>query len=206
MTARPAVGHIIYFIRHGETDWNTQGRLQGQRDVPLNRMGRRQAEEAGAVLRTLVDDLGALEFVASPLARTRETMERLRDTLGLNPSDYRLDPRLKEISFGRWEGSTWKEIRRRDPVAWMLRNGNRWGFVPPGGESYADLAIRIAPFLADTTRDTVIVSHGGVARAMLARIAGLPTHEATDIPIWQGKVLVVGRDAFRWVPADDHCA
>ena len=68
----------IYFIRHGETDWNAEARLQGQRDVPLNDLGRVQAEEAGRRLRELVGRPEDLDYVASPLGRARETMERLR--------------------------------------------------------------------------------------------------------------------------------
>src|SRR3954463_14447361 len=95
-----ALTHTLYFIRYGETDWNAEARLQGQRDIPLNGFGRAQAEEAGARLRGLVLRCEELDYVASPLGRTRETMERLRETIGLAPPTYRLDDRLKELTFG----------------------------------------------------------------------------------------------------------
>ena len=85
----------LYVVRHGETDWNAEARLQGHQDVPLNGLGRVQAEEAGARLRRAVADYRDLDYVASPLSRARETMERLRATLGLEPSAYRVDERLK---------------------------------------------------------------------------------------------------------------
>ena len=97
---------VIYFVRHGETDWNAEARLQGQRDIPLNPRGRVQAEEAGLRLRRLVGRVEDLDYVASPLGRTRDTMERLRGALGLDPSAYRLDDRLVELTFGDWEGLT----------------------------------------------------------------------------------------------------
>src|SRR4051794_29820914 len=79
-----ALTHTLYFIRHGETDWNAEARLQGQRDVPLNDFGRVQAEEAGARLRGLVLHYEDLDYVASPLSRTRETMERMREAIALS--------------------------------------------------------------------------------------------------------------------------
>jgi probable phosphoglycerate mutase len=171
----------IYFIRHGETDWNAEARLQGQRDVPLNDRGRVQAEAAAAQLAALVPDPVALHYVASPLGRTRETMERLRAALGLDAAAYQVDDRLKELTFGGWEGLTWKEVRARDPRGAAARERDKWGFVPPGGESYADLLQRIAPVFDAMVSDTVVVSHGGVARAALA-LRGAVEREAAPSP------------------------
>jgi broad specificity phosphatase PhoE len=188
----------IYFVRHGETDWNLVARLQGQKDIPLNDLGRVQAEEAGRRLRGLVERCDDLDYVASPMDRTRETMERLRDAIGLEPTGYRLDERLVELTFGDWEGLTWKELRRRHPEAAAARQRDKWGYVPPRGESYAMLAERVRPVLEDLTRDTVMVSHGGVARALLALLGGVPAREAASVDIWQGKVLVIRGPHHRW--------
>ena len=94
----------IYFIRHGETDWNLEGRLQGQKDIPLNDVGRVQAEETGRKLQALAPHYEDLAYVASPMTRTRETMEILSRTLGLHPEAYKLDERLGELTFGAGEG------------------------------------------------------------------------------------------------------
>jgi broad specificity phosphatase PhoE len=193
--ARP----ILYFVRHGETDWNAEGRLQGQQDIPLNALGRVQAEEAGLRLHRLVGDVGHLDYVASPLGRTRETMERLRAAVGLDPSDYRLDPRLVELTFGEWEGMTWKEVRKAAPQLAAARERDKWGYVPPGGESYAMLAERVRPVLADLSRDTVVVAHGGVARALLSAACGVSSRHAASLDIWQGKVLVIAGRTHEWV-------
>lgn len=191
----------LYLVRHGETDWNAQGRLQGQRDVPLNGLGRTQAETAGRRLGELLADPCALDYVASPLGRTRATMEGLRGALALDPAAYRLDPRLKEIAFGDWEGSTWKEIRRRDPARARARDLDRWGYVPPGegAESYAILAERVLPVVAELTAPAVIVSHGGVTRALLVALGHLAAREAPAFDVWQGRVLVVDAAGWRWV-------
>ncbi|MET0743284.1 MAG: histidine phosphatase family protein [Microvirga sp.] len=189
----------LYFIRHGETDWNLEGRLQGQKDIPLNDVGRVQAEEAGRRLRALVPRYEDLDYVCSPMTRTRETMEILREAIGLHPGSYRLDERLVELTFGDWEGLTWKEVRTRDPRLAAARERDKWGYVPPGGgESYAMLAARVGPILDDMTRDTVVVAHGGVARALLSVACGVSTRHAAGIDIWQGKVLVIDGRRHRW--------
>jgi probable phosphoglycerate mutase len=189
----------IYFIRHGETDWNLEGRLQGQKDIPLNDLGRVQAEEAGRRLRNLVPLFEDLDYVASPMLRTRETMERLREAIGLYPNHYRLDDRLVELTFGAWEGMTWKEVRKSEPQLATLRERDKWNYAPPGGgESYAMLADRVRPILDDLTRETVLVAHGGVARAFLAVACGVSTRHAASIDIWQGRVLVIEGRRHRW--------
>lgn len=190
----------IYFIRHGETDWNLEGRLQGQKDIPLNDLGRVQAEEAGRRLRTICPLYEDLAYAASPMRRTRETMEILREAIGLHPEGYRLDERLIEITFGAWEGMTWKEVRRAEPQLAALRERDKWNYAPPGGgESYAMLVDRIRPVLDDLTRDTVVVAHGGVARAFLSVCCGISSRQAASMDIWQGRVLVFEGRNHRWV-------
>jgi probable phosphoglycerate mutase len=191
-------GVTIYFVRHGETDWNREGRLQGQQDIPLNAVGRFQAGEAGARLRGLAESCGELDYVASPLERTRRTMEGMRAAIGLDAVSYRQDERLKELSFGAWEGLTWKEVRASDPNGAAARERDKWGFVPPGGESYALLAERLEPVVAELRRDGVMVSHGGVARVLLALLCGVSRAEAPRVDIWQGRVLVIEGGRFRW--------
>jgi probable phosphoglycerate mutase len=188
----------IYFIRHGETDWNVEGRLQGQQDIPLNGRGRVQADEAGRRLRGLVERVEDLDYVASPMTRTRETMDLLRTAIGLYPTGYRLDARLVELTFGAWEGMTWKEVRKAEPQLAAQRERDKWGYAPPGGESYAMLADRVRPILDDLSRETVIVAHGGVARAFLAVACGVSTRHAAGIDIWQGKVLVIEGRKHSW--------
>jgi broad specificity phosphatase PhoE len=98
----------IYYIRHGETEWNALGRLQGTQDVPLNDLGRRQAAKAGIILAGLFARDGrsetSLDFVASPLVRARATMELVRGTLKLPSDQYAIDDRLREIAYGQWDG------------------------------------------------------------------------------------------------------
>ncbi|GEP11344.1 histidine phosphatase family protein [Methylobacterium gnaphalii] len=191
----------IWFVRHGQTDWNAQRRLQGQRDIDLNATGLAQAAEAGARLRAVAGPrLAAAAFVSSPLLRTRRTMETLRATLDLPPDQYRTDPRLMEIGFGAWEGSTWAEIRRWDPSGAAARDRDRWNYQPKGvgAESYAMLAGRVGAMLAEFEGPAVIVAHGGVARAALVALGHLDTYAAVRLGIRQGKILVIEPDGWRW--------
>ncbi len=164
------MSRTIYHIRHGQTDWNLAARLQGSQDIPLNATGQAQADANGAMLaghfREAGRDPASLAFVASPLGRSRETMERVRRACGLDPADYRVVPDLREVSFGRFEGLTYADIERLDPAAGAEIRRDKWHFLPPEGESYVMLAARIAAWWASTAGDMVIVSHGGVFRAL----------------------------------------
>ena len=193
--------HRLIFIRHGETDWNAGGRLQGQHDIPLNGRGRDQAASAGREARKYIarECLTDLRYVASPLSRTRDTMELARGAMGLEPKDYALDPRLMELSFGRWEGLIWPEVKAMDPWAAKAREGDKWLFQPPGGESYAMLADRLRPWLATVTGDMVVVSHGGVARVLMAMIGGISISDAPMMDIHQGRVLIFQDGSRRWL-------
>lgn len=193
-----ALAHRLYLVRHGETDWNREGRLQGGQDIPLNALGRRQAAQAAAKLRALVADFGRLDFIVSPMGRARETMDILRSELGLPVAGYVVEERLRELTFGVWEGFTWREIRKSERELAQARQRDKWGFVPPQGESYAMLAERIRPVLAALSRDTVMVSHGGVARAVLALVGATSTRDAALVEIWQGKILVVEGGRAEW--------
>ena len=97
------------------------------------------------------DAIAALEaaeaFIASPLIRTRQTMELARAALGLPPARYALEPALKELTFGEWEGLTWPQVAKRDPAGARAREADKWNFAPPDGESYAMLAARLQPWL-----------------------------------------------------------
>jgi probable phosphoglycerate mutase len=185
---------LFYFVRHGETDWNAEGRLQGQRDTPLNAVGCGQATACGAILRDLLAREGrdprGFDYVASPLVRARKTMELVRAELGLDVADYRTDGRLAELSFGRWEGLTFAEVKRNaaDVQALAAREHDKWGFRPPGGESYADLLGRVRQWHMNVAGDAIVVAHGGVARTLIVHFGIEPAAAAPVHSIEQGVV------------------
>lgn len=185
---------ILYFIRHGETDFNVEQRLQGQYETSLNARGRVQAQQCGDLLGALFerDGRGPADYgyVSSPLLRASETMRLVRTGLGLDATGFALDDRLKEISYGQWEGLTLPEIEARDPHVLARREEDKWGFAPPGGESYRDIAARVASWYATVTGDTVVTAHGGVARALMANFCILPKEEAAHAEVAHGVVYV----------------
>jgi probable phosphoglycerate mutase len=185
---------ILYFARHGETDWNRERRLQGQHDIPLNALGRVQASRCGGVLRDLLERGGGsaadYNYVSSPLGRARETMELMRASIGLDPAAYRTDARLMEMSFGRWEGFTFAELQAREAAALAERERDKWGFVLPGGESYAQLQARVRDWYEGIECDTVVSAHGGVCRALIAHFNLAQPETASVGDIGQGCVYV----------------
>jgi broad specificity phosphatase PhoE len=188
---------LLYVIRHGQTDWNAERRLQGQRDIGLNDIGREQARLNGLALAAILgEDAGSFDYVASPLGRTRATMEILRTAMGLQPEAYRTDERLLEVSFGAWEGSTLKELKVTQPERLAERNAAKWDFIPPGddAESYEIMSWRIGSWLQSVDRPTVCVAHGGVIRALFRLIADIPKDAAAEGEIPQDRILKIDLD------------
>ena len=174
----------LYFIRHGETDWNAEGRYQGSRDIPLNARGRGQAALNGELQAQLLPRAGrsAVDFswYVSPLGRTRETMDNIRAKVGEPRPDVTIDPRLIEISFGIYEGHLHTELASGAMAIAGERDASFWHFRPPEGESYADVAVRIGDFGAALTGPSVIVAHGGILRVLRHLIEGFPPEKAVN--------------------------
>ena len=185
---------VIYYIRHGETGWNAEGRFQGNKDIPLNDLGREQAVTAGKILgRVLAEDgrdVSALPFVSSPLGRARMTMELARGALNLPSADYSIDSRLREIGYGNWEGLTLPEMQLNDAATFASRNLNKWSVAAPGGESYESVTARMRDWFNSVTADTVTVAHGGTMRALMVARGVASEIEASETPIGQGVVYV----------------
>ena len=191
----------VYFIRHGQTDWNAENRLQGQADIDLNVTGRAQAWNNGLALGKLISDPGLFDFVASPMRRTRETMERLRAAMGVDPSVYRTDPRLVEINFGDWQSHTFAELETVDPGCFARREADKWGFTPPGegAESYEDLVARVRPWLEAVDDNTVCITHGGVIRAIFLLTGTLKASEAAMLTVPQDRILRLQGGVLEWL-------
>jgi len=188
-----AMPPVLYFFRHGETEFNAQDRVQGF-DVPLNDVGRSQAAQCGKILGELLARDGKaaadLDYVSSPLCRAQQTMELARPQLSLPPDGYRLERKLTEMSFGAWENATWAELNAREPDAVAGRDRDRWHVAPPDGESYEHLLRRVSGWYRTVKRDSVVCSHGAVARALMVHLDAMTRQEAMLHSVGQGVVYV----------------
>ena len=192
---------LVYFVRHGQTAWNAEYRLQGQADTDMTALGRSQADRNGRRLAELIDKPDDFDFVASPLRRTRETMERVRAAMRLPADGYRTDSRLVEVHFGDWQGFTFAELEAREPGSTAARLFDKWDFVPPGAgaESYETLLARVRPWFEALKCPTVCVTHGGVLRTIFRMVEGLPGNEAAALDILQDRVLRLENSRLEWL-------
>ena len=192
---------LVYFIRHGQTDWNAEHRLQGQADIELNAVGRAQAARNGRRLAELIAEPASFDFVASPLGRTRETMALARAAMGLPRDGYRVDSRLIEVNFGDWQGYTLAELDRINPGSSGARALDKWNFVPPGegAESYEMLYRRVRPWFDELARPTVCVTHGGIFRVLFKLVGKKPIREAAALDIAQDRVLRLQDGGLDWM-------
>jgi broad specificity phosphatase PhoE len=192
---------LVYFARHGQTSWNAEARFQGQVDTPLNDIGRAQAIANGRALKAVLGRAEGFDFVASPLGRTRATMEAIRREMGLDPFAYRTDRTLVEVHFGDWQGSTVIELEARQPGCTRPREHDKWMFRPPGdaAESYAVLAERIRPWFEALARPTVCVTHGGVIRALFTLTGQMEGPEAAAMDVPQDRLLRLRDGRLDWL-------
>jgi broad specificity phosphatase PhoE len=175
---------LVFMTRHGETDWNLEGRWQGHTDVPLNERGRAQAR---IIAETLKGE-GLAGLVASDLSRARETAEIAGASLGLGVA-Y-VDPDLRERMFGVFEGLTRLECERLHPEAWRAWVEDQRpaeGVEPPSAVAARVTAAigRAADRIAREGAPVLLVSHGGALRSVVQKVTGLPVGPIANGAIWR---------------------
>jgi probable phosphoglycerate mutase len=190
---------VIWLVRHGETEFNREGRYQGAKDSALTDKGRDQAKRMGALLATLIPDRGAIRLVSSPRGRAQHTAELIALSLGI-PGPIDTDSRIAEVSLGQWDGLTDEEIEAHSPRARDGIRGREWIFHGPGGERFEDLTARLGDWLDETVKrgePVIAVSHG-IAGAVLRGLHGGQTREAmmsghtpqdAVFRLWDGQVI-----------------
>jgi probable phosphoglycerate mutase len=180
----------ILLMRHGQIVQEPPAadgsrRFVGDRDLPLDDTGRDQALAAAGVLA----GLALRRVAASPLARAEDTARLAAGRLDPAP-DLRLEPDLREICLGDWQGLYPAEVRQRSPEAWEARGADLAGYRPPGGESFGDVAARAVRGLTRLAREAeaagdalaLAVAHAGVNRAILCAALGLPLARVLALP------------------------
>ncbi len=164
----------LYFVRHGQTEWNAIRRMQGQWNSDLNDLGRAQAEVNGRFLQGLDIDY----MVASPLDRTRQTAEIIDRHLQVG---FAVDDRIKEWHCGDWSGEMWDEVPHKWPEEFAAWRADPFFGRGPGTENYPDMIARATPFLQDLLanehRRIAIISHGLIGRAMVGTLLSLTPEE-----------------------------
>ncbi len=169
----------LLLIRHGETDWNAEGRYQGQADPPLNATG---WEQAGALAEALRGT--ALEAIySSDLRRARQTADLLAAATG---APLLLEPRLREVGLGEWEGQPFRDIQSRHPDLLRQRREDPLHFAPPGGETVLALRHRLLSALNDIAAShprgsAALVSHGFALAVLKVSLNGYPFERVWDL-------------------------
>jgi broad specificity phosphatase PhoE len=158
----------LFLVRHGESTWNWERRVQGQHDPPLSKRGRQQARELAARLR----GHPLAGFYSSDLSRARETAEPLAESLGREPA---LLTGLREIALGQWEGKTREELQAEFPAEWEAWSEKPSWDIVPGGEGARPFEQRVLATLAEIQAahpigDVICVTHGGVIQVLLGSV------------------------------------
>lgn len=163
----------LYLVRHGETDWNIESKIQGQTDIELNERGRQQAEEFAA--RIAGGDYQVDSIYTSSKRRALETARIIGAALKIEP---KVQPGLEEICLGKWEGYTWKQVKELFWDEYQLWRDNRRYQEPPLGESYQQLLDRLLPAVREITQkekgNVLVVTHSAVIMTLLSYIYDTP--------------------------------
>ena len=177
----------IFLLRHGETEWNAEGRFQGQLNSPLTARGREQAAHLGRVLARTFAGVRVPPFHVSPLGRTQDTATIAGRYVDL-PYSAIVEPRLKEVSTGSWDGLTQEEIEAGWPGALAGTDHYDWYFRSPDGETLDDALHRIHSWIGELEGPVVAVSHGLVGRLVRGAWLSLPIREMLCLPVPQNVV------------------
>lgn len=187
---------MIYLVRHGQTEMNLQGRIQGQGDAPLTEAGRTLAAKIG---QKLAEDIGnsAASIFTSPLGRATQTAEIIADTLH-NETSVIEDQRLAEVNLGEWDGLTIAEIDHGWPQARTSAPKGEWFFNAPKGESFESFLQRNAAFLQEVysidASVKIIVTHGISGRVLRGLHAGLGRQETVNLPVPSDAYYIMRED------------
>ena len=190
----------IYFVRHGETDWNREHRIQGQIDIPLNGTGHQQADTVSRALKSFLRGEKINRFVVSPLTRARQTMGYVARAFDIPEARAEVEPAMLELAFGVWEGKRFEELKTHP--SYPTNPHARFGWRPEDGESYADGIERVKQWIGRIDGPTVIVAHGAIGRCLIGLVSDLPPDRLVAAPTPQGRFCRLQHGQIDWFDAD----
>ncbi|MGE7949798.1 histidine phosphatase family protein [Lysinibacillus sp. NPDC093688] len=177
----------IYLLRHGETEFNTQGRYQGELDSPLTELGVRQIQQNALMLKSLIENPDEWKIVSSPLGRAMQSTEIICEAIGYDLKNVEKDERLTEVAVGQWAGLTTKEIESSWPNLFHNTDVYNWYFNAPNGEAYDSVVNRLSDWLEDIQHipKVIAISHGLTGRILRGIYADLKKEDALKLEVSQ---------------------
>lgn len=177
----------IYLLRHGETEFNTQGRYQGELDSPLTEAGVQQVQQNAQMLKSLIGNSNEWKIVSSPLGRAMQSTEIICETIGYDVKKVEKDERLTEVAVGQWAGLTTKEIESSWPNLFQNTDMYNWYFNAPNGEAYDSVVSRLSAWLKDIQHvpNVIAISHGLTGRILRGIYADLKKDDALKLEVSQ---------------------
>lgn len=197
----------LIFLRHGLTTWNEEQRYQGSTETELSSGGRdgmkRQAALLKDILKTGTLNTEEITLVSSPMVRARQSAEIIANQLGFGPSSISIEPRLRELSMGRWEGLTSQQVKDTHYHERKGRKSDRWHFAADGGgERMAQRAPVIRQAVAELKSHSIVVTHSVVIRILLHEIGSWSKHDAASADIPHDGLYLYEKSQLRLIGED----
>ena len=183
----------IILIRHGETEWNQEGRFQGHLDSPLTSKGEQQARDNGQKIKKILDSLGDIELFSSPLGRAKSTALIIANEIEFSPDKIIFDERIKEFNYGILEGKTKEYCKQNHSQTIEEREANKWFYQVENGDSYELVAKRVDSWLdsLDNSKTIIAVTHEMINRALRKIYRGISIDKALTLRQPNNVVLVL---------------
>ena len=186
---------MLFLVRHGQTDWNLKGKIQGSRDIELNDTGIKQAEELSEKL--LAENYRFAKIYSSFQKRAAKTAEIISKITNV---DYILIDGLQEMNLGEWEGLSWAEVKDKYPIEYEEWFVNRRYPKTPKGESYQDMLDRVLAaihkIINENNKNVIVVTHGAVIMSIQCYLTNTPFDEMTKFKTDNGSIIEIESSLF----------
>jgi len=198
------MGQTIYLFRHGETEFNLQGRYQGELDSPLTEAGIQQVQQNARMLKSIIGNSQDWKIVSSPLGRAMQSAAIICETIGYDVQNVQQDKRLAEVAVGQWAGLTTSEIESNWPKRFHKEDIYNWYFHAPNGETYEAVTSRISDWLEEIQREpkVIAISHGLTGRILRGLYAGLRKEDALKLAVSQDMFFKLSNNTITTIYSD----